>query len=156
MKTNTPYFRAALTITAVWSAVFAYLAYSEYRGAYRSTEDARYAFLDEDTDRCSSPVLDTTNPASEFRRPTSEERSSCLQERALQHSLLSESSNRFALEQAWKSFGWKGVLPALLLCATVVFWTDISNGVSRVGSGYLGWLRFGSTKPKSDDKSDES
>jgi len=70
------------------------------------------------------------------------------------HISLIESGNQFALEQACKSFGWKGALPALLLLAVVAFWTLITTGMGRAGSSYFNWLRFGSTKPHSDIEGD--
>lgn len=151
MNINTLYFRAALTIATIWIAAFAYLTYSSYREEYRPTEYASYSVPEEETDECFSTVLDTTKQNFQFRERTSEERSECYRQAAQRHIRLIESGNQFVLEQAWKSFGWKGALPALLLLAVVAFWAFISTNVGRAASGYFNWLRFGSTKPNSAD-----
>lgn len=155
MNINTLYFRTALTITIVWIAVFAYLSYSGYREAYRSTEYAAYFVPDEEAYHCASRVLDATKSGFQLREPTSEERSSCYRQAAQEHLRLIEGGNQFALERAWKSFGWKGALPALLLLTVVAFWTFISTGLAHAASSYFNWLRFGSTKPDSESKSSE-
>jgi hypothetical protein len=156
MNINTPYFRAALTIAVLWIAAFSYQIYSGYREAYQSTEYAAYGVPEKETDQCMSKVLDDTKPGFQFREQTSGERSECYRRATQEHIRHVESSNQFALEQAWKSFGWKGALPPLLLLAVVAFWRFISTGVGRAGSGYFNWLRFGSIKPNSTDPDIES
>lgn len=153
MNTNTSYFRVALTIAAIWVAACAYIYYSGYDEAYRSTENAAYAVSDEG---CTTKVLDTTKPGIEFREQTSAERSDCYRRATQLRVSLIESDRQFALEQAWKSFGWKGALPALLLLMLVAFWTLIATGIRRAISGYVNWLRFGSTKPNGDSRDDEA
>src|SRR4051812_16228326 len=115
MNMNTPYFRAALTMAAVWIAVFAYLSYSDYRTAYRSTEYAAYGIPNEDTYECNSTVLDATKPGIQFRQRTSEEQTDCYRTATQLHIRSIQSGNQFAFQQALNSFGWNGVLPALLL-----------------------------------------
>ena len=155
MNMNTLYFRAALTIAAIWIAAFGYLTYSGYRDAYRSTEYATYSIPEEETYQCTSTVLDANKQGFQFREQTSEERSVCYRRAGQEHIRLIESGNQFALEQAWKSFGWKGALPALLLLAVVAFWTLISTSASRAGSSYFNWLRFGSIEPDSTNTHNE-
>ena len=149
MNINTPYFRAALTIAAIWIVVFAYLAYSDYRKAYRSIDYAIYSVPEEETYQCSSQVLEVTNQDFQWREQTIKEQSECYSRLAQEQRGLIRSGNRLALEQAWKSFGWKGALPALLLLAVVGFWTFIFTNISRAGLGYFNWLRFGSIKSNS-------
>ncbi|HVJ00146.1 MAG TPA: hypothetical protein VM657_13885 [Sphingomonas sp.] len=155
MNMKTPCFRAALTVAAVWIVIFASLSYSDYRQAYRSTEYAGYDIPEEETYQCRSTILDVTKPGFQFREQTSDERSACYKKAAQAHVRLIESGNRFALEQAWKAFGWRGALPALALLAVVAFWTSISAGVGRAASSYFNWLRFGSTKPDTGSKDNE-
>ncbi len=156
MNVNTLYFRAALTIAAMWIATFAYLTYSDYREAYRSTEYAGYAVPEEEEYKCTSTVLDGTKPGFQFREQTNDEKSECYRAATKEYVRTIESGNQFALEQAWKSFCWKGALPPLLLLAVVAFWSLISTAVGSAVSGYLNWLRFGSIKPDAAGRDDES
>lgn len=156
MNTNTLYFRGALTVAAIWIVAFAYLTYSDYRIAYRSPEHASYSIPEEETDRCRSTMLDVTKQDFVYRERTSEEQSACYTSAIEGHRRQIKSDNWFALQQAWKSFGWKGAFPALLLLAVVAFWAPVSTGASRAGSGYLNWLRFGSNQPNSVDTDNET
>ena len=149
MNVNTLNFRAAVTIAAIWVAVFAYLSYSGYHDAYRSADYATFG-IPEETSQCQDTVLDLTKQGFQFRERTSEERSDCYSRTMQEHIRLVSSGNQFALEQAWSSFGSTGLLPALLLLAVVAFWTLISTGIGRVGKIYFNWLRFGSTKADSE------
>lgn len=155
MNVNTVYFRVALSIAAIWIAAFAYMSYSGYRQAYRSTEYASFSVPEEDAYKCMSKVLDATKQNFQFREQTSEERSECYRKAAQEHIRLIESSNQFAFEQAWKSFGWIGALPALLLLAVVALWKLISTTVGSAGSAYFNWLRYGSTKPNNGNTDSE-
>lgn len=156
MNTNTLYFRAALTIAAIWIAVFAYLSYSGYREAYQSVEYVRYGVPEELTDECFFSVLDWSRESVQSRKPTNEETQSCLRRAGDAHERSITSSNQFVFEQAWKNFVFKGVLPPLALIGIAAFWTIIAGGMTRTGSGYLNWLRFGSRMPIDQSKNDEA
>jgi hypothetical protein len=63
------------------------------------------------------------------------------------------SSRSFEIEQAWKDFSLKGLLPTAILLLLVAFWSEIIARAKLVGTSYLNWLRFGSSV--SSEKKDE-
>lgn len=156
MNTNTPFFRAALTISVLWIATFAYLSYASYSAVYQSPEFAAYALDDSQVDDCASFVFDASKPGYQLRERTSAETATCYKLASEQQVRLTESNNQFALVQAFKSFGWKGLLPAISLLAIVAFWSLLSSGAGRATTGYINWLRFGPKKLVRDNKADDA
>ena len=153
MNTNTPFFRGALTIAAIWIAVWGYLSISEYRSETERLNSSRFYPPDYLTDDCHSQQLDPSSDDWRWRDPTSEEVQSCLSTAQEIHTRSIESSSAFEFKRAWKDFSLKGLLPAAILLLLVAFWSGLIANARLAGTSYLSWLRFGSSG--SSEKKDE-
>jgi hypothetical protein len=151
MNTNTPVFRAALTLALLWLAAWGYFTFSHYREEIERLDLSRYSPPENLTDDCYASKFDFE--AERLRNPTHEERQSCVKIAHDSHTQLIASSKDFAIERAWKSFIFKGALPVLGLFAIIVFWGSIANTFLRISRTYMRWLRFGSSAPR--DKNTE-
>lgn len=151
MKIHTPVFRGALTIAFLWIVIWGYLSFSRYQSEMEGLERSRFSTPDYLTDDCYASNFDFE--AERLREPTQKERLSCLDNARESHTKGIASSKDFVIEQAWKTFLFTGVLPALGFLAIVAFWRNIIGGFFRVGWVYVNWLRFGSSNPS--DKSSE-
>lgn len=145
MSTNTPFFRGALTVAAIWIAIWGYLTISEYRSETDRLNSSRFYPPDYLTDDCHSQQLDPSSDPWRWRDPTLEEVQSCLSTAQEIHTRSVESSRDFAIERAWKDFLLKGLLPAAILLLLVGFWSGLIAKASLAGTSYLNWLRFGSS-----------
>lgn len=153
MNTNTPFFRGALTVAAIWIAIWGYLSISEFRSATERLNSSRFYPPDYLTDDCYSQKLEPSSDPWRWRDPTSEEVQSCLSTAQEIHARSTESSAAFEFERAWKGFSLKGLLPAAVLLILVAFWNAIIANARLAGTNYLNWLRFGSSS--SSEKKDK-
>ncbi len=145
MNANTPLFRGALTVVLLWIAAWAYLTFSDYRVEIERLDLSRYTLPDYLSDDCHRSKINFSGEAWKDRPPTSEELQSCLTIARNSHTQLIASSKDFALQQALKSFVFKGALPALGLLVIVAFWQSIAGAFMRISRAYLRWLRSGSS-----------
>lgn len=154
MNTNTPFFRVALTIALLWIASFGYNIFTSYQDAYKPTEYVGYSIPDYLTDQCYASKINFGAENWHDREPTNVEISSCLTTARASHRRSIEAGNEFAFKRAKTNILLWGILPAICFLLVVAFWSNISLGLSRVGRGYLNWLRFGSKiHNESDDES---
>lgn len=143
MNIHTPIFRGGLTLAVLWIAIWGYIFVTEYQSKIERLELERYTTPEYLTDDCYA--LKPDFEAERLREPTQAEKQSCLDIARDSHTRLIASSKAFAIEQAWKGFGWKGALPAAALLFIIAFWNSIISALSRVGGAYVKWLRFGTS-----------
>jgi len=144
MNTNSIWFRAALSVAAVWMMIAAYQAYSYYDGLIaseraRNYDQSRY-------DECSNEKLDINGGQMQFRPPTIAEQETCRRiidkvtadfenRRTLWDSLLNE---RLAVGRLF----YRGLLPMGVLLLLVACWPKLRAG----GVFYIDWLKNGPSK----------
>lgn len=143
MKTDTLWFRLALTAAALWLAFWGYQSISQYNDAkaaelsYRN-DPSRY-------EACDTARLDEASIGRDwkYRDPTYEERQACRR-------MADEGQRKFEAEQplwyklidernALSSFFYRGLLPAGFLLLIVAGWGWITLGFGR----YVSWLKTG-------------
>jgi hypothetical protein len=151
MNANTPFFRGALTVALLWIAAWGYFTLSSYRAEIERLDSTRYTLPDYLSDDCHRSKIDFSGEVLKDRAPTTEEVQSCLSNAHNSHTQLIASSKDFTLQQALKSFAFKGALPPFVLLNIIASWQSISAAFMHVSRSYLRWLRFGASGQQDGD-----
>lgn len=151
MNVDTPLFRGALSLVAIWLTVWAYLIHQSYRSEYRDPYGITFAADPEITAECYSQKLSFRGADPVWREPTAQEKTDCVDRSLDAHRKLTQDSNERLVLQSSEKFLKVGLLPAIALLVVIAFWTSLAGAGVSITRRYVNWLRHGTKDVAGDD-----
>lgn len=136
-RLNTPTFRVALTIGALWMIGWVVAGFVRLRAVEPFEMSQSYR---EEVGKCADDRIDLTNNQLPLRPPTIEERNFCVGLATSTFRKWEAAERRGTIADAAK---W-AVIPAFLILMLAAFWRDVLKLVTVSSRAYAEWVRGGS------------